>query len=636
MASEKWDGRCERGILGLVLLILVTGPLALGGVAVDAATAWQFLILQGLTVAVMVLWGIRLWVSPRPQLLWPPVCWAVAAFTGYALFRYARADVEYVARLEVIRILVYAFLFFAILNNLHRQESVQLITVTLMFLGTAISAYAIFQFATKSNQVWNEISTYQGRASGTFYNPNNLAGFLEMLVPLGLCHVLVGRLSHLAKILIGYGSLVMISAIGCTASRGGWVVTGLILAALCGVLLYNRNYRVQALVLLLALAGTLYFLVPRFNVGELRFKNTFSSGKADDLRYLIWEPAVRMWRDNPWWGVGPGEFDSRFGQYRPVEVQLRPGWVHNDYLHTLVDYGVVGTVLVAVAWVLLYAGIWKTWEFVRAVPDDFSRKKSNKFAFLLGATLALSGLLVHSVVDFNLHIPANAILAITLRALVTSQWRFVTERHWITAGFPTRGAVTLVLLAGASTLGYAGWRNGAECLYLRQAEREIGPGRIDYSNARIAKLEEAWQAEPRNFNTTFDLGEACRRQSLAGRSDYVDLGKQAMGWYERGMKLNPWYGANWEGYGLCLDWIGSPEQRAAGQSEPWWKRALELDPNNCFTMANLGLHYVESGDFAAARSCFERSLRLECNENYIAVNFLPRVEQRLAEAAAGR
>ena len=55
----------------------------------------------------------------------------------------------------MIRILVYAFLFFAILNNLHRQESTQIISCTLVFLAMAISCYAIYQFLTHSNRVWH-------------------------------------------------------------------------------------------------------------------------------------------------------------------------------------------------------------------------------------------------------------------------------------------------------------------------------------------------------------------------------------------------------------------------------------------------------------------------------------------------
>ena len=112
MDREKLDNWCEKGILALVLGILVIGPLALG-----AADVWQFLMLQGLTLVVVLLWGIRLWASPRPQLLWPPICWAVLAFVAYATVRYLQSDVEYVARLELIKILTYAFLFFAILNN---------------------------------------------------------------------------------------------------------------------------------------------------------------------------------------------------------------------------------------------------------------------------------------------------------------------------------------------------------------------------------------------------------------------------------------------------------------------------------------------------------------------------------------
>src|SRR5215831_3741464 len=119
MNREVLDRWCERGILALVLTLLVFGPLALG-----AVRALEFSIIKGLTVVVMLLWGCRLWTGARPRLLWPPVCWAVLAFTVYAIARYLTADVEYLARIELLHVLVYSFLFFAILNNLHRQETI--------------------------------------------------------------------------------------------------------------------------------------------------------------------------------------------------------------------------------------------------------------------------------------------------------------------------------------------------------------------------------------------------------------------------------------------------------------------------------------------------------------------------------
>src|SRR5207249_9611633 len=138
-------------------------------------------------------WGLRLWLNAHPQLLWPPICWAVVAFTGYAIARYLAADIEFAARQEMIRILVYTFLFFAILNNLHRQESVQIITLTLVFLAMVISSYAVYQLLTHSTRVWHVFTDYKHRASGTYICPNHLGGFLEMLLPLGVAYTIAGR-----------------------------------------------------------------------------------------------------------------------------------------------------------------------------------------------------------------------------------------------------------------------------------------------------------------------------------------------------------------------------------------------------------------------------------------------------------
>src|SRR5471030_782098 len=168
MNRDAVDKFFERGILALVLAILVFVPLAMG--AVDACA---FLAVQGLTIGVMLLWAARIWSSPKPQLLWLPICWVVLAFAIYAVARYFTADIEYVARQEMIQVLVCAFLFFAIVNNLYRQEFSQVISFTMIALAMAISSYAAYQFLTHSHHVWNSISPYPGRASGTYISPNN-------------------------------------------------------------------------------------------------------------------------------------------------------------------------------------------------------------------------------------------------------------------------------------------------------------------------------------------------------------------------------------------------------------------------------------------------------------------------------
>src|SRR5438093_1422235 len=232
MNREVLDRWCERGILGLVLAILVFGPLATG-----AVRPLEFLVIQGMTMGVMTFWFLRLWVSPKPQFLWAPLCWLVVAFTAYAIIRYLTCDIEYAGRKELIRILVYAFLFFAILNNLHRQESIQAISLALVFLAMAISFYAVYQFLTDSTRVWHVFTQYNHRASGTYICPNHLGGFLEMLLPLGLAYTVASRLKPLLKVFLGYATLVMLAGIAATVSRGTFLATTLALLLFFGVLL---------------------------------------------------------------------------------------------------------------------------------------------------------------------------------------------------------------------------------------------------------------------------------------------------------------------------------------------------------------------------------------------------------------
>jgi len=260
MNRQVLDRWCERGILALVLAILVFGPVAIG-----ATRTLPFLVIQGLTVGVMLLWGARFWLSSRPQLLWPPICWAVVAFTAYAIVRYCTADIEYIARQELIRVLVYACLFFAILNNLHRQESTQIISCTLIFLAMAIAGLAVFQFLTHSHWVWGFEVRHEFGASGTYLSRNHLGGFLEMLLPLGLAYTLTSRFKTLGKVFLGYASLVILVGIAVTVSRGAYASTALALILFFSVLLFHRKHRLPALVsLVILLAVGAYYLQGAF------------------------------------------------------------------------------------------------------------------------------------------------------------------------------------------------------------------------------------------------------------------------------------------------------------------------------------------------------------------------------------
>ena len=242
-----------------------------------------------------------------------------------------------------------------------------------------------------------------------------------------------------------------------------------------------------------------------------------------------------MWLDHFWWGVGPAHYDYRFREYRPENVQMRPDRAHNDYLNLLADWGAAGGIIVLAGMAIFVAGLAKTWRHVRRSENDFGSGQSNRFAFFLGAAAGLLALAVHSVADFNLHIPANALVGVTLLALLSSNLRFATERYWLNARLPVKILLTVVLAGGVVYLTGQEWRRGHEAFWLARAAQFP-----DYfSPQHTAALEKAFAAEPMNFETAYDIGEAYRAESFNGGDNYADQAEKAMKWYARAQESRP-------------------------------------------------------------------------------------------------
>jgi O-antigen ligase len=619
------DAGCERTILGLVLAMLVFTPLAFGGVP-----PWAVAVVQGLVALALLFWGIRCWVSPKAQLLWPLLSWPVLAFTILALGRYLSVDIEYVARLEMIQVLILASLFFLTVNNLYRQDWMQMISATLIILTTCISSYAIIQWITHSNLVWHSVSPYPGRASGTYISPNNLACLIEMILPLAMGFLLAGRMAVILRILLGYAVLVMLLGLGVTFSRGGWAAALVGLLGVFILLATHRNHRWRALGLMLVVMvivsvfGTRY--LSKSEGYQVHIRNLEAAKTLDlDIRLQLWQAAEQMWRDHFWWGVGPGLFDFRFREYRPEVVQSRPDRAHNDYLNLLTDWGVVGGAVVFAGLVLFIWGLAVTWRHVRRSESDFRSGQSNRFAFFVGAIGAFLALAVHSLVDFNLHIPANAVVAVVLLGLLASNVRFATERYWFGLKFPILCVISVFLVAGVIYLSLQTRQRLSENRWLAQAGQINDPFSPEYIDA----LGKAYAVDRKNFNTTYLLGEAYRLQCFQGGQDYAAQAGLAMQWFSLGMKLNPYDAYNYLRMGMCLDQLDRHDE-----AEKQMHQAELLDPNGYYVVANIGWHYVQAGDYAAARQYLIRSAHLQGLGNDIANNYLPIVESRLMDKAS--
>ncbi len=623
MRHEQLDGWCENSILGLVLAALVFTPLAFGGV--PQAGFDPFVIVQWLTAGVLAIWLGRFYINPKHRLLWPPVSWAVLAFMGYAIGRYVTADVEFLARQEWIKVLVYGALYFAVVNNLHRQEMTQRIGVVLIFLAMLISLYAIYQFITASDYVWHLLKPegFRKRGSGTFICPNHLAGYLEMILPLAIAFTVTGRFGAMAKIFLGYATVVIMTGIAVTVSRGGLLATALALALVAAWLLRQRDYWKRGLVILASALVILAGFYWKADIGPERRERIDIAKEVEDVRFQLWKPALAMWKDHALFGVGPNHFDTRFRAYRPAEpaLQARPERVHNDYLNTLVDWGIVGAALVLACWALLGWQVSRVWKYVQRSQNDLGSKRSNKASFVAAGSIGLAAILVHSFFDFNLHVPSNALLAVTIFAIVSSHHRFAGEACWHTVRLPLRIPVTILLLAALGYLGVQSWRRTVETTALAGSHRAEAN-----SDARLAALQRAFAVEPKNYETALALGGVYLERSQQGAEGYKELAREAIQWFERSATLNPHDPHGWIGKGRVLDWLGQHDEAAAS-----FKKAEALDPNGYYTAAYLGWHYFQTSSYDMAKQWLEKSRALmsDAKVNPIPHSYLKEIAERM-------
>jgi len=590
------DSYCERGIVGLVLAALVFSALATG-----AVRTLEFVVVEWLVAVSGLLWVARMWLEPRRnRLLFPPVGWCLLLFLGYALFHYMQADVEYTARAEVLRLLVYALLFFVTLNNLHKSEWTQMTLYVLVFTGTAIAIYGIVQVIAGLDHVWHftRPEQYEGRGSGTFINPNHFAGFLGMLLPVCLAAVLTGRISQPMRILLGYSALLLLGGVAVSMSRGGWVSTSLALAAIVTVLGWRKQFRLRGILLTCIVLGVIAGFLLTSPFAQDRLRNVSKPGTMEHVgsRIELWKAAASVWQEEKLLGVGPGHFDHRFPAHRPKQLQSRPVRVHNDYLNTLVDWGLVGMMLAGLMLGTMVSGIIKSWKYSQRTSSDLSAKTSNRSAFVLGSTAGLGSIALHSFVDFNLHIPSNAMLATTLAGLLAAYIRFATERYWVAVRMPVRLALTVAVCGASGLLVQQAIQQAREHAQLKASRS------AESFRKQVEGLRKALEVEPTNFETAGLLGEIHRRRAMESSraTRKIEL-KKAAAWLRQAIALNRYDAYSHARLGMALDELGQADK--AGK---YFAEAEKLDPNGYLTVANVGWHKMHIGEYAEAKSYFDR------------------------------
>jgi len=246
--------------------------------------------------------------------------------------------------------------------------------------------------------------------SGPYGNRNHLAGYLEMAVPMVLGLFLAKKRQGPVFSLLVCLTIFLVATHICSFSRGGWLSLTVSLSLMALVLLTQKRFqskKILALLLAGFLAALLFILSSREIVERILTLTTEQTMMEIGGRRAIWAEVFKMIGDNPLLGSGPGSFAGVYLNYHPA-VLVRFFQAHNDYLHFTAEIGLFFIPLLG--W-LLSAVFLQGWR-------RLASPSRQVWSVTLSALTGFMAILLHSFSDFNLHIPANAVLATILVALV--------------------------------------------------------------------------------------------------------------------------------------------------------------------------------------------------------------------------
>jgi len=305
-----------------------------------------------------------------------------------------------------VKFLLYSMIFFmAVFISKDNHKLLRVIRAIIVF-GFLLSIFALIQKATGNGKIyWFRELTEGGSYFGPYVNKNHFAGFVGMLIPLSI-GVSMTETRVEKKVLYAFFSAIMCFSLLYSLSRGGMISLSMSMLVLIYFILRDKGSSKQIVVIGIVAAVVVSYL---FYFGFDRIIDRFAS---DDLsltkRFTVWKSVFLSSMGKYWFmGSGLGSFPSLSPMYHPEGISSYFDHAHNDYLEYLIENGIIGIALLGIAAIL----------FVRRVGQSNVSRYETRW-IVWSCIASITSIAVHSIVDFNLHITSNALLAAFILGIV--------------------------------------------------------------------------------------------------------------------------------------------------------------------------------------------------------------------------
>ncbi len=316
------------------------------------------------------------------------------------------------AVIHILSLVCGFYVFISVANRREEQRWLVVLTVAvtlwLCIYGLLIH-FKIYLFPT-----WKYINMFQrGILSSTFANHNHFAGWLEMSILFYISLFFIKTRSKPVIVFMLFLMVIMVVTMVLTLSRGGWIALcsgGMFILTVAG---FNKRFSLsKRMLFFITSVGVFLMLAALGSTSVIERGMTMAAHQGDLIpgRKIMWKGAMDMIGSFPLTGVGPGNYSTAAALFNPPGMNILYSDAHNDYLQFASEAGIL------IIPIML-------WMIVSLFSHGFKKLQhpSRQTRWITLASMAgVVAIMVHSISDFNLQFPSNALFFTALAAQVAA------------------------------------------------------------------------------------------------------------------------------------------------------------------------------------------------------------------------
>ncbi len=626
MTRERLRYLCDQSIHLALIALLIVVPLVFYTYAYDVfeynkLTAFRLFTLLGLLAYLtkIMLAGSE---AVKPSPLWPPVIaigissllstiWSNNHVTSiFGVYE----DFE-----GILMIANYILLFFLVNQHTRHFNDVRKFLTAVVVAGSLAGGYGVAQNFGFDFIMWNPTTYSATRLFGSLGNPNFLAAYVLMCLPIAGMLFLMARRPWVKSLLL-FLVIVMTLSIFFTKSRGAMyalAAQGLVFAV---YFIFNMRWDTQLwkgnrrwIAALVVLAGMTLFLPNVRSTIQVSVARTVAVLNIKALhitpRLYIWRSALQMMRDNPILGSGLDTFQITFPKYRLAEYWRlewngTPEKAHNFFLQIGATTGFLG----------LAAWLWLIGLYFFKLAKQLPGLSPPRRHLAAGIGIAQVGFLVQN--QFNFTVIAYGSLFWFFFALGLNLGREeesvdsglkkgepLTKASWPWTDLATYvGAAALVLLAMVFSV-----RLWTADVYFKRGIIYLSSG---YAEQAIGDLQQAVTLHP--YREIYWVKYGIAHEELAKRAQQKEpVLQKAAEIHQHTIEMNPLNGYDYNNLGRVYKYWGDYLNPAKlKDAEAACIKASQLDPYNVYFAMDLASVYLSEKRLPEAQAVAERLVKL--------------------------